>query len=129
MASIIMAALACIVMLAGSGTARAQCTTVTVNNTAACSVNLCLYDITGTTPQECWFIPNNGPVRITFPAGFSPDGVVSNAGKRYAFDAAGCSVCYTQTTVTPVVCCATVCYDASTCTITIAPCTQTVCYP
>jgi hypothetical protein len=68
-------------------------------------------------------------VITALPPSFVPAGGVSASGVRYPFSATGCTVCYSQRTFLPVICCAQVCYNSATCTITIGPCTTPVCHP
>lgn len=116
-------------MLLANGTAQAQCTStsVKVTNKAGCDLTLCLYGLSSTKPL-CWDIPAGTTTPINFPPGFVPAGGVSAGGNLYPFSTAtGCTACYAQRSSSTVLCCAVVCYDPNTCTITITPCLTSIC--
>ena len=119
--------LVCIAVCFNSGAAHAQCRGITVTNNINCSLVLCLYSLTGVSP-ECWSIPTGAPTVITFPAGFVPAGGYSAGNNSYPF-VHGCTRCYAFLTTSPTQCCGVVCYDAAACTIMINPCTSEKCAP
>lgn len=123
-----LAGVAAIVMALCVTAASAQCPSVTITNNVNCTVNLCLYSLTS-AQLVCTTVAPGASVTVLLPAGFVPAGAVSAASNRYAFAATGCTVCFSQRTLLPVICCAQVCYDPAACTVTIDPCTSARCYP
>ena len=122
--AILAAALFAFAGLAGAPTAKAQCPNITVFNFTGCDVTLCLYDNVNVNPT-CANIPAvGGPFNIALVAPFTPVGVVSAGKNQYPFAGApACTPCIRLPSFRVVTgCCAQVCYDAATCTITINPC-------
>ncbi len=115
------------VMLFAANAATAACTAVKVTNNLNCDVQLCLFDA-ATAATICTNVPAGATVIVNIPAGFTISGGVSAGHNRYRFGANGCTVCYAQ--VGPAaLCCGEVCYDPTTCHITIGVCTQAICNP
>ncbi|MEO5931841.1 MAG: hypothetical protein ABIR47_18045 [Candidatus Kapaibacterium sp.] len=120
---LVMAAIIAVATFLGSGTAHAQCASITVSNLTSCEVALCLYDAAGN--QTCITLGAAGsPTSTGFISGFTPVGAISAAKNRHPFTGTPfCTPCIRIPGSHVVVgCCATVCYDAVACSITINPC-------
>ena len=96
-----------------AGTASAQCPTVTVINNTTTTIRLCLVDPSGA--RRCFSFP----VGITpgVPV-MNPVAALSNAGTTFSLSP--CTPCIRIPAPTTV--CATVCYDAVNCIVTVNPC-------
>ncbi len=121
----LIAAFVLFLAMSGVGLAQVLCPAVKVNNQTNCTINLCLYDsLAGVV--TCHMIPAGAPnTPFPFPAGFVPTGVQTASGNHYAFPAQppspACTPCINLGPL-GAVCCATVCYDQTTCRILISNC-------
>ncbi len=90
------------------------CSTISINNNTGAVLRLCLIDVAGV--RKCFSVMPGSSTgyKIT-----DPQGAVSAAWNNYYFSPT-CTPCLTITGPTPV--CATLCYDALTCTLNINPC-------
>lgn len=124
LSAIIAMAVIAISMLTGASSANAQlCANIQVINQTSCDVGICFYDAGGN--RVCLNLgPNGTASSIGFLNGFAPVGVFSASKTAYPFT--GTPFCTPCIRIpgwhTTIGCCATVCYDALTCTIRIAPC-------
>jgi hypothetical protein len=138
-------------MLALTGSAKAQCSTITVTNNQLGAINLILAGQNGSTDTHSIpaAIPGGGgnpgvPGKATYslPAGFVITGVKGATGITHTFAAqppspgcaflpSGFAACIglPATTQPPTVWCASVCYDDSACTILLATCPVNICAP
>jgi len=122
--SVVVACIAAVLSLAAffdAASARAQgCGPITATNGTNCRINLCLYDANGTV--ICNWIDGGATITIILPATFTPIGVTSSGGNKFPFAATGCTACISLPTFLPVVCCGTVCFNRTACTIKISSC-------
>ncbi|MDB5035249.1 MAG: hypothetical protein JWQ98_2490 [Chlorobi bacterium] len=121
--AIVVVAIMAMAMVLGSRTAHAQCASLSVSNFTSCDIELCLYDAAGN--QACITLAAAGnPTSTGFISAFMPVGAISTAKNRYPFSGNPfCTLCIRIPGSHVVTgCCATVCYDVLTCSITVNPC-------
>ncbi len=100
------------------------CTSHQAINNTGCDLKLALYDAGGNVWS--YFVPAGGPTVLNQPGTDFIDaiGIVSANDINHPFaglPAPGCTPCVTMQAAMGT-CCATVCYDAATCTFRINPC-------
>lgn len=128
----------------GAAGARAQCTVIAVTNNLPGSVDLTLVDQTVMPPATATkTIPVGGATAFVLPAGFTVSGFNGATGVFHAFPAqpprpacamtgtgvAACVALPATPPPPPSVWCAYVCYNDSTCTMTLTSCPSNICTP
>lgn len=97
----------------GASTASAQCTNFTIINNTSCTVDI--YLICPGFPASPYTLPPNNTFNIALPAGCgTPEIVPIICGNRRTLRP---GTCFKNVSVAPN-CCADVCYDITTCTVT-----------
>ena len=141
--AIYVAAMVVLGVFVGVGSASAQCKPDSVNSGLALAVNLTLVDNTVMPAATATMsIPPGAGTPFPLPPGFTITGINGATGVYHPFPAqppspacattgttANACIALAVTTPPPTVLCAVVCYDATTCTITLTPCPPQNCTP
>ncbi len=106
-------ALVALATLFHTGTASAACPTVTVINNTSSTIRLCLVEPTGA--RRCFSFPVGVTPGVPV---MDPVAALSNAGTT--FPLSPCTPCIRVPA--PMLVCATICYDAVNCIVTVNPC-------